>query len=513
MSQPEYGSGRRRRPVISGSRFQGERLGAELMTDPLLHPEFASERSRVKRAWLFVVMSLVAPGSVQLVAGHRRFGRRVFGITLGLWVFLLLLLGLWLVKRQLVLALLTSSWLLFALVGLLLLMALVWVLVLVDTLRIIQVRHLPRKARGPVVLTLALLMGLVGGGLTYSAYIAAVGGGAISRIFAGSGELKASEGRYNILLMGGDAGADRVGRRPDSITLVSIDAVTGQALTISLPRNLQNAVFSEDSPLWGVYPQGFSCGDECILNALYPYVVSEHADLYPGAEDPGAEAMMDAVSGITGLEVTSYVLVDMAGFEQLIDAMGGITLKVGGRVPIGGGTNAVTGEPNPIEGYIEPGVQKLDGFHALWYARSREGASDYDRQARQRCVQAAMLKQLDPANLLTKFADITAAGEQIVETNLPSRSLSVLGDVALKSKNYSLIQYAAGPPYYDAMFPTYPDFATLQADIQAVIRNSAQGITPTPLAGAQQVLSGELASVIELETASSLSENGTCSVP
>lgn len=323
--------------------------------------------------------------------------------------------------------------------------------------------------------------------------------------------------------MGGDAGADRVGRRPDSMTVVSIDATTGQAITISVPRNLQNAIFEDGSPLWGVYPEGYNCGDECILNALYPTVTADYADLYPGADDPGAEATMDAVSGVLGITVENYILIDMSGFEQLIDALGGITIDVGGYVPIGGGTNEITGLPNPIDDYIEPGVQHLDGFHALWYARSREGASDYDRQARQRCVQAAMLKQLDPANVLTKFADITAAGEQVIETNIPQNGLAALGDVALKSKNYDLIQFAAGPPYFDTLFPTYPDFDQLHTAVQQVIADSASGIQPTVTTAAASS-TGSAASgpsgldVIETaayraQLTSELSENGTCSVP
>lgn len=507
------GSYRQEQTPISASRYKGDKLQREKMTDPLLHPEYASETSRVKRAWTFLGLSTFFPGSVQMLAGHKKLGRRLFTLSLAVWAVLLGMLALWFINRSFLLAIFTNTLVLLFLVGVLTLAALAWVLVFLDTLRIIQVRSLPSRAKKPLLLTLALIMGLGGAGLGYSAYLASVGRGAISNIFAGDEKLKASDGRYNILLMGGDAGADRVGRRPDSMTVVSIDEHSGQAITISIPRNLQNAIFEEGSPLWSIYPEGFNCGDECILNALYPYVAQDYASLYTGAADPGAEAIMDAVSGVTGLSVNNYVLVDMAGFSQLIDALGGITIDVGGAVPIGGGTNPETGEPNPIEGYIEPGIQKLDGFHALWYARSREGASDYDRQARQRCVQAAMLKQLDPANVLTKFSDITAAGEQIIETNLPSSSLSALGDVALKAKSYPLIQYAAGPPYYDASFPTYPDFELFHQDVQKVIADSASGATPTPIAASQPVLSGELEPVITIQVASALTENGTCSVP
>lgn len=495
---------------ISGVRGPQQRLASPFLTDPLHHPDQASDRVRVRRAWSLAFLALLLPGSVQLMLGNKTLGRRALKVTLGLWVLLLGLVLLGFLNRALLLTLLTNSWVLLAATGLLLALALGGVYLLADAWRLLRPSLLPGRARAGVSLFLVLAMLVTGGGLSYGAYVTWLGRGALGSIF-GSGSLQAQDGRYNILLMGGDAGSDRVGRRPDSMTVASIDAKTGQAITISLPRNLQNAIFAQGSPLWSVYPEGFNCGDECILNALYPTVIQEQADLYPGVEDPGAQAMMEAASGILGIRVQNYLLVDMAGFEQLIDALGGITIEVGGAVPIGGGTNAYTGEPNPIEGYIEPGIQHLDGFHALWYARSREGASDYDRQARQRCVQAAMLKQLDPANVLTKFADITAAGEQVVETNIPSSGLAKLADLGLKSKNYELIQFAAGPPYFDPMFPTYPDFDQLQRAVQQVISDSAQGVAPTISAAPGLALIETV--TFKAQPVSELSPNGTCSVP
>lgn len=500
---------------ISGTRCRGQHLAKPLFTDPLHHPEIASARVRSRRAWVLLILTLILPGSAQLLTGRKVLGRRALAVTFSLWALLLLLLVLWLIRRSLVLSLLTSSWSLMLITGLLILLAAGWVLLLVDTLLAIRPGLLEGRSKSLITLAVVASILITGGGLTYGAYITWLGRGALSNIFAGGTPLQEQDGRYNILLMGGDAGADRVGRRPDSMTVISIDARSGQAITISVPRNLQNAIFEQNSPLWKVYPEGFNCGDECILNALYPTVTADYAYLYPNAQDPGAEATMDAVSGVLGITVKNYILIDMSGFEQLVDALGGITLDVGGRVPIGGGTNEITGLPNPIDGYIEPGVQHLDGFHALWYARSREGASDYDRQARQRCVQAAMLKQLDPANVLTKFADITAAGEQIIETNIPQNGLAVLGDVALKSKNYDLIQFAAGPPYFDTSFPTYPDFDQLHTAVQRVITDSAEGLQPTELSTA-----GSSKTVPVIETVSyraqritELSANGTCSVP
>ena len=61
-------------------------------------------------------------------------------------------------------------------------------------------------------------------------------------------------------------------------------------------------------------------------------------DLYPGVQNPGAPATKEAIEGATGLQINYWVLVDLKGFESLVDAVGGITMDVYRRVPIGGGS-------------------------------------------------------------------------------------------------------------------------------------------------------------------------------
>ncbi len=278
------------------------------------------------------------------------------------------------------------------------------------------------------------------------------------------------DGRYNFLMMGGDAGDDRTGRRPDSLSVLSVDAKTGHTAIISVPRNLQNAQFSEDSPMRKIYPDGYNCGDECLINAINTEVTNEHKDLYPGVADPGAQATLEAVSGTLGITVQAYVLVDMDGFAKLIDAMGGIDIKAGGWVPLSG---PVTDEANGIhgmpEGWIPAGEQHLDGYHALWYGRSREFVDDYARIQRQQCVQQAMLKQLDPATLLSKFEDIANAGTKVVESNISASQLGSFVDLAMKAKGQEVSRLTIGPPDFDASFSTVPDFNQIHDKVDKLL--------------------------------------------
>jgi len=247
---------------------------------------------------------------------------------------------------------------------------------------------------------------------------------------------EAVDGRYNILLLGGDAGPDRQGLRPDSISVVSIEAATGKATMIGIPRNLERAPFVAGSPLYGPFPDGYDCGDQCLISYLYTYGIG-HPDLYPDAvkngSNAGVEAMRDAVGGVLGITLQYYVLIDMQGFSDLIDSLGGVQIESTGRYPIGGGEDR-NSQPINVEGWIEPGVQRMDGYTALWYARARHGTSDYDRMARQRQVQEAILAQFVPANVLGKFQAIAEAGSQVVTTDVPSAALPYFVELAEKTR-------------------------------------------------------------------------------
>ena len=125
-----------------------------------------------------------------------------------------------------------------------------------------------------------------------------------------------------------------------------------------------------------------------MLNGVNTWAL-DNKELFGKSEHPGIDATIMAVEGITGLKINYWAMVNLKGFRDLVDAVGGVTLNVRSRIPIGG-------LGSDVYDYIEPGKQKLTGFQTQWYARAREGSDDYSRMARQKCVMAAMLDQLDP---------------------------------------------------------------------------------------------------------------------
>ncbi|MEC5181635.1 LCP family protein [Arthrobacter sp. CG_A4] len=462
-------------PSRRPGRQNGQQPG-QTLTDPVRHPSGAAAAVLNKRAFLLILMTLLVPGSAQTVAGNRRIGRIALRITLTVWAVTLAVVLLLVTSRSTLITLLTNPVASLLLVIVLATLAVGWAGLFINTLRLIRPVMLAPRIRAAVVVSLVFAMILSSGSLGYAAYLLNVGRTAIGSIFSNGPAMEPSEGRFNFLMMGGDAGADRTGRRPDSLSVISVDAKTGQTAIISVPRNLQNAQFSEGSPMRQIYPDGYDCGDECLINAINTEVTNEHKDLYPGVADPGAQATLEAVSGSLGIKVQAYVLVDMDGFAKLVDAMGGIRIKAGGWVPISGETideaNGIHGMPL---GWIPAGDTTLDGYHALWYGRSREFVDDYARIARQQCVQQAMLKQLDPGTLLSKFEDIVNAGTKVVDSNISAGQLGSFVDLAMKAKGQETSRLTIGPPDFDASFSTVPDFDQIHEKVDKLLAPQASG--------------------------------------
>ncbi|WP_082059897.1 LCP family protein [Frigoribacterium sp. MEB024] len=440
---------------------------------PVRHPDITSEPFMTKRAWVLVLLNVVVPGSAQVLAGSRRLGRWGLASTLVFWAVAVVVVVLAFAFRSPLIEIATNVVALTVVQVFLAYYAVLWVVLTVDTLRLARIVRTAPSARGLLAGAMVLLMVVTVGPAAYGAYLAGVQHGLLNSLFTSRADAAPPvDGRYNIMLLGGDAGADRTGLRPDSISVASIDAETGATTIVGIPRNLYDAPFVAGSPLYGDYPDGYDCGDDCLVSFLYTYG-EEHPDLYPDAEskgsNPGVEAMRDAVEGITGLTVQYYALIDMQGFVDLIDALGGIQVDVQQRIPINGGVDG-NGQPINVDGWIEPGEQKLDGYHALWYARARHGTSDYDRMARQREVQQALLSQFQPATVLSKFQAVASAGVQTVDTDIPQGALAAFVDLAVKAKSQQITSLELVPPTYDNV---YPDYDAMRAAV-------AQATTPAP---------------------------------
>jgi len=223
------------------------------------------------------------------------------------------------------------------------------------------------------------------------------------------------ETRVNVLLLGGDAGPGRPGLRTDSMIVVSIDSETGKGLIISVPRNMDDLPFPVGTPLAEKYPDGF----DGLANAVYSYG-EQHPELVGGVEDAGAQAIKLSMSQLLGIPIHYYVLADMAGFVDIVDALGGIDIDVPKRMPTPGNPR---GSKHPVPEYIEKGQQHMDGTLALAYARTREADDDHHRMARQQCLLGALAESATPKAIALGFGELMSAFGDAIQTDIPRDKL------------------------------------------------------------------------------------------
>ncbi len=118
----------------------------------------------------------------------------------------------------------------------------------------------------------------------------------------------------------------------------------------------------------------------------------------------GVDTLERMVESVTGLTIDNYVQVDLAGFVEVVDLLGGLDIYVDKAIYDGL-------YPNNKGGYdpfsIEVGQYHMSGTEALKYARSRESTSDFDRAARQQKILAALRTKLMQLDTVMEMKELT----------------------------------------------------------------------------------------------------------
>jgi len=426
-------------------------------------------------------LAVVLPGSSMWILGRRKLGIALliaYVALVGALIYLIV------AQRPGLLRLLVQpTWLNITIAGLLI-GFLAWALVVVVTHMMARPRGLRRGQRLGATFFVTVLCCALAVPFGVAVQYASAQKGFINEVFsehsysptvpqeATAADPWVGQDRVNVLLLGGDSGPEREGTRTDSMIVASVDVRSGNVVLFSLPRNLEKVPFPEGTALDRLYPNGFTGeGDplEWMLNSVYGKVPELHPQLLGNSDNEGADALKLAVSGALGIPVDYYVLVNLGGFVQLVDAMGGVTVNVNQPIPIGG----VTGVREP-EGYIQPGPRKhLDGFHALWFARGRYGLDDYDRMRRQRCLMAAVIDSADPMTVLTRYDSILDAGRELIQTDIPGQLLPAFVTLAWQVKDAKVRSVVFDRSKQFA--PEAPDYAWVHEQVQAAIERSEGG--------------------------------------
>lgn len=256
-------------------------------------------------------------------------------------------------------------------------------------------------------------------------------------------------GRVNILLIGDDRRPGDTTFNTDTMIVVSIDPRTRQVAMFSLPRDVVNVPLPRAWPAYSYYGGTFPAK----INSLWAYA-SGSPSLYPFPNsNRGAEALKGALGNLYGITIKWYVRVDFGGFRQVVDTLGGVTLRV--DLPVMDDHYPQEFGRAPTRLYIPAGIEHMTGDQALAYARSRHGSNDFDRNARQQNVVLALRQETDIATVLAHLPELIATLKSAVHTDIPTSILPQLASLADYVGLDHVCSVVFSPPRYGR--EVYPD--------------------------------------------------------
>jgi LCP family protein required for cell wall assembly len=279
----------------------------------------------------------------------------------------------------------------------------------------------------------------------------------------------ATDGRLNLLLIGSDAGPGRWLARTDTLVVLSVDVATARAALFGIPRNMVNVPLPPESA--GAFRNGRF---PAMINSLYVYAMG-HPDDFPGGEAAGFRAVSGAIQELLGVPLDGVVVINLNGFVDLVDAIGGVWVNspytvVDNHYPTPDGRRY-------IRIVIPAGCQLFDGERALEYARTRHMDSDYGRMQRQQRVLLALARQVDPIALLPRVGQLLDIARDNIWTTIQPNDVADLAVLAAKVDADEVSTIIFKPLEY----PEYLNTAAID-HIRAVVASALDAPVASPSA-------------------------------
>lgn len=231
--------------------------------------------------------------------------------------------------------------------------------------------------------------------------------------FGGVMDLTPASTTKLIMILGSDYRPES-GYRTDVLMLVAVDSLSGKVSLVSFPRDL-----------WVMIPEGYY---EQRINAVM--------------QIGGFQLLANTLQSNFGIYPTEYVMINMAGFLEVINVLGGVTVETEFQT-----ADACDSSLDPDRWCeVGPGEVKLDKDWALWYVRARYNSSDFDRLRRtQEVVQAVVMKVISPAGWI-KWPALMDVYASEVESNLsPGDILPLIRFMVGFDPETDILRYSIGP--------------------------------------------------------------------
>jgi len=293
---------------------------------------------------------------------------------------------------------------------------------------------------------------------------------------------KVDNGSENILVLGSDTrsgsnrtlggGTDDGSARSDTAMIVHVYKGHKKASVVSIPRDTL-----VDRP-------------ECTDSKGNAQPAARSVMFNSAYSTGGATCAVKTVESITGIRMDHYVEVDFAGFQKLIDDLGGVQVTT---------TKAIDDRESHLA--LPAGTHTLDGRQALGLVRTRHGVgdgSDLGRIQLQQAFVKALVDQVKQIGILsspTKLVDLADTATKAVTTDSDLASVKALASFAngLKGISSSHMNMVTMPVQYD---PANPNRVLTDKSKARLIWSALENDKPIPAKATQGTATGEAKGVV-----------------
>jgi LCP family protein required for cell wall assembly len=273
-----------------------------------------------------------------------------------------------------------------------------------------QVR--PRRTGAKTALALVSVLVLIGTGYYWKKLDGFTSGMTTADVIDQPPVEKPADGAIDILMVGMDSRTDAQGHplseeqlamlsagesdgalNTDTLIMIRIPNDGGRAVGVSLPRDSY-----VDIPGYGKHKinSAYARAKNEALASLPEQGVTDKAEQEVRSNQEGAKNLIATVQDLTGASIDHYAEVNLLGFYDITNAIGGIDVCL----------NA------PVDDYrsgarFPAGPQTLAGVNALAFVRQRHGLpnGDLDRIVRQQVFMSGMAKKVFSQDMLTPGSD------------------------------------------------------------------------------------------------------------
>jgi LCP family protein required for cell wall assembly len=222
----------------------------------------------------------------------------------------------------------------------------------------------------------------------------------------------------NLLLVGNDSRESATAEDLDSLNTTAHDGTnTDTMILVHVPADGSKASFVSFPRDSYVEIPGYGWDK---LNAAYAYGYFQEAP--EGATDEqrqssGAQLLIQTISSLTGLQIDHYAEVDLLGFFNLSEVIGGVEVNL--CAPVKDGFSGVN---------LPAGIQTIQGEQALAFVRQRHGLprGDFDRIIRQQTFMAGMIRKMVSDNVLLDLGKQRQLVQAAADSLTVDQSLNLL---------------------------------------------------------------------------------------